>query len=82
MQVRQVAIACGVALAAALSGSAVAAGDNVISGGMAYAHPVEKGIDGINIDNQFGTKLASNGTQLGDAKLNPVVGSLLVGYAF
>jgi outer membrane protein len=56
MQVRQISVACGLALASAFTGSAMAA-DNVISLGAAYSHPVEKGIDGLEIDNQVGPAL-------------------------
>jgi outer membrane protein len=56
MQFRQTAVVCGVALAAVFSRPALAA-DNVISGGIAYTHPVEKGIDGLDLDNQFGAAL-------------------------
>lgn len=115
MQLRSFLIAGGAALAAACTAPAMAA-SNVISGGVTYTHPVEKGIDGLDLDNNASiekhgdggdvlagamfdlgagvrltaqveqmflkTKLASNGNALGDAKINPVVGSLLVGYAF
>jgi len=57
MQVKQVAAAGGLAVAMAFSGPVFAANDNVISGGVAYTHPIEKGIDGIDIDNQFGPSL-------------------------
>jgi outer membrane protein len=57
MQVKQVAAVAGLAVAMAFSGSAMAVNDSVISGGVAYTHPIEKGIDGIDIDNQFGPAL-------------------------
>jgi outer membrane protein len=57
MQVKQVAVASVLVVAGALTHSAMAANDNMVSGGVAYSHPVEKGIDGINVDNQFGTSI-------------------------
>jgi outer membrane protein len=56
MQVRQLAVASTFAVASALSGAAMAA-DNVISGGVAYTHPIEKGIDGLDVNNQFAPSL-------------------------
>ena len=56
MQVKQIVVACGIALGTAVAGPALAANDNtnnVISGGVAYTHPVERGIDGLDVDNQF-----------------------------
>src|SRR6185436_625421 len=71
------------ALAAVFSRPTLAA-DNVISGGIAYTHPVEKGIDGLDLDNQFGAALdyryfitkewaiGVSATELGSARLLPV----------
>lgn len=57
MQYRQIAVACGLAFATTFAGSAMAAGDNVISAGAAYSHPIEKGIDGLDVDNEFGPSI-------------------------
>ena len=56
MQLKQLAIASALALTAACGAPAMAA-NNVISGGIAYSHPEEKGIDGLDLDNRAGASI-------------------------
>jgi outer membrane protein W len=56
MQLRPFLLAGGLAFAAACAAPAMAA-NNVISGGLAYTHPVEKGIDGLDLDNRAGASI-------------------------